>query len=83
MLEGDQNAVERLYASIEQDTRHADATLVRTQTQPDQNFPDWRMGFGALDGGPLEPSCRGIDPGPTETEAFFVHELLDVFDTHA
>ena len=41
------------------------------------------MDFGAIDSGWPTASYGGVGPGPTESEAGFVRDLLDVFDANA
>ncbi|GAA3574791.1 hypothetical protein GCM10022197_34840 [Microlunatus spumicola] len=81
VLEGDQDVVESLYASIEQDPRHDDVTLVRTREQDEREFPDWSMGFGAADGGSGGLPPAGVLPRESDAEAVFVRDLLGIFDT--
>lgn len=80
MLEGPRDAVESLYASIERDPRHDEVTLVRVREQRDREFPDWSMAFGAVDQGPVRITTGAVDPNPTDVEAAFVRDLLDLFD---
>jgi len=80
LIEGPRTAVESLYASIEQDRRHDEVTLVRTREQRAREFPGWSMAFGAVDEGRLQLLSGTADPRPTEAEATFVRELLAVFD---
>lgn len=84
-LEGSEEAVERLFASIEVDERHHDVVLVRRRTQPGRQFPNWTMEYGDVDPASTDPVAgtkpwtRGPDPQTAE-DADFVRELLDVFD---
>lgn len=80
MLEGTQEAVESLYASIQVDPRHTEVTLVRAREQRHPEFPDWSMGFGAIDEDSLEVSTGAARSSPTDAEAELVRELLAVFD---
>jgi hypothetical protein len=80
LLEGPRGAVESLYASIRVDERHDDVTLARTREQREREFPDWSMAFGAVDAKPLTIATGTAAASPTDVEAAFVRELLDVFD---
>jgi hypothetical protein len=80
MLEGTRGAVESLYASITLDERHDDVTLVRTREQREREFPDWSMAFGAVEEQPLTIATGTAAASPSDVEAAFVRELLDVFD---
>jgi hypothetical protein len=80
MLEGDRDAVESLYASIERDERHCDVTLVRTREEQRRQFPDWSMAYGTVDDDALGVAPDAVDPGPVSADAAFVRELLDIVD---
>jgi hypothetical protein len=49
-LEGAEDAVRDLYARICRDPRHRDVAIIFEQTIDQREFPDWSMGFKALDG---------------------------------
>jgi hypothetical protein len=80
VIEGARTAVESLYASIEQDRRHDEVTLVRTREQRAREFPGWSMAFGAVDEGRARIPTGTADPRPADVEATFVRDLLAVFD---
>lgn len=48
-LEGEEEAVDGLFARIRQDTRHRDVLLLYKETIRDRAFPDWTMGFNKMD----------------------------------
>lgn len=48
-IEGEAEAVEKLYAKIEKDPRHKDVTLLSKDPIKNRQFPDWSMGFGNID----------------------------------
>jgi len=45
VLEGPESTVRELYATIEEDPRHADAELILTTSTTERTFPDWEMGL--------------------------------------
>ncbi len=45
VLEGDAQAVDRLYNIIAEDPRHTGVMLISRQTVKERIFPDWEMGF--------------------------------------
>ena len=49
-LEGDEDTVRKLYASIRDDKRHRNVNTLLTISVAQRQFPDWRMGFKNLDG---------------------------------
>jgi hypothetical protein len=81
VLEGEREDVELLYASIENDPRHGEVTLVRAREQTEREFPDWSMAFGAPGDGPDGVATGALRTSPTLVEAVFVSELLGIFDT--
>ena len=48
LLEGDREAVERLYRQIAEDPRHHTKIVLEEGEVPARNFPDWSMGFRNL-----------------------------------
>jgi uncharacterized membrane protein (DUF373 family) len=50
VLEGDETAVNNLYAVIEKDPRHKNVTLLEKQEISERTFPYWSMGFEKMDG---------------------------------
>ena len=48
VLEGDRSEVEEVFASIEQDSRHQDVTVLQRKDVEERAFPDWAMGFRNL-----------------------------------
>lgn len=49
VLEGDEDAVLSLYATIERDDRHMSVMKIAQRNIPARFFPDWKMGFVNLD----------------------------------
>lgn len=48
VLEGDQETVDALYATIRADPRHTDVIQLLAHDIPHREFPDWAMGFEDL-----------------------------------
>ena len=65
VLEGDESAVTKVYASIQVDNRHKDIDLLRFEAKQHRHFPDWRMGFRDLDDdlGGLQGISNFLEPG--------------------
>lgn len=53
LLEGDEQAVRRLYAAIRLDLRHRDVTMLCEGRRLLRQFPRWSMSFRDLDEDPL------------------------------
>lgn len=49
VLEGDEEAVSRLYQTIERDQRHKGVIVLAKRKIAEREFPDWSMGFVNLD----------------------------------
>ncbi len=49
-LEGDQAVVDAAFARITADVRHRDVFITWREEIDERRFPDWSMGFEALDG---------------------------------
>ncbi|OEE61791.1 BLUF domain-containing protein [Enterovibrio norvegicus] len=49
ILEGEQQAVERLYCQIQQDDRHTSVVVLERSEITKRVFPDWSMGFKNLE----------------------------------
>jgi len=47
-IEGPEEAIERLYANIQADTRHYSVTTLIDDPLDERVFPDWSMGFAHL-----------------------------------
>lgn len=81
VLEGEEPAVRALFASIEQDPRHTDVSLLEAGTVPERVFARWAMARVSDDGErdiPLIAHPEGISPAagrPTTPEQ---DELLAV-----
>lgn len=54
VLEGDEEAVTRLYQTIERDQRHKGLILLAKRKIAEREFPDWSMGFVNL--GTIDPA---------------------------
>ncbi|NNC54921.1 MAG: BLUF domain-containing protein [Pseudomonadales bacterium] len=65
VLEGREQPVREVYASILADTRHTDINTLRLQETPARHFPDWTMAFGDLD---------APEPAVTDDDAKIVAE---------
>lgn len=50
VLEGELKAVRELFKQISQDKRHTDIALLFEELVSQPQYPDWSMGFQALDG---------------------------------
>lgn len=48
-LEGEQQDIEALFATISKDTRHRDVLLIYNKPMQQRGFPDWTMGFNKID----------------------------------
>lgn len=44
VLEGERRAVKRTFTRIAEDPRHANVSILSTETSPARMFPDWTMG---------------------------------------
>lgn len=49
VLEGPKEQVEKLYASIEKDSRHKDVMVISREEIQKRQFPSWEMAFQNLD----------------------------------
>jgi hypothetical protein len=45
LLEGDKEAVSKLYKTIKKDKRHSNVTLIIEEDIQERMFPDWNMAF--------------------------------------
>lgn len=81
VLEGDKEAVETVFASIERDSRHRGVTVLVREDAAHRDFPDWAMGFERVAGGlpegvsdvfPIESSRfrRRLDECAREVKSF-------------
>ena len=61
VLEGEQAAVQALYARIARDPRHQRITTILEGTTDAQHFPDWSMGFRDLQD-PAVTALPGYSP---------------------
>lgn len=48
VLEGSEHNVKNLFEKIKKDGRHQGILVLRESFQKDRNFPDWTMGFKAI-----------------------------------
>ncbi len=62
VLEGDYEAVNRIYKDIKDDTRHHKVTTVLEGNTEHRIFKDWSMGFKKLDGQQFEELSGYRDP---------------------
>jgi hypothetical protein len=49
VLEGEEEAVRRLYGLIRNDPRHREVTTIYTRMLDEREFPDWTMGFNCVE----------------------------------
>jgi hypothetical protein len=83
-IEGPDDVVDELYATIEADPRHRGVLQLLRDPVEERAFPDWSMGFQRLTDRELEvegfsPYLRErIQPG-SETSTDSAHRLLDTF----
>ncbi|MBA8792953.1 hypothetical protein FHX74_000547 [Friedmanniella endophytica] len=54
LLEGEEETVRSLYATISVDPRHHDVVPLWADERPDRLFPDWSMSFRDLTDGPVD-----------------------------
>jgi len=45
LLEGDEENVRKIFATVAQDQRHSDVRVIVDTKAPNRAFPDWTMGF--------------------------------------
>lgn len=62
VLEGEQSDVEELYARIRDDARHTKVTTLLDALAPRRLFPDWSLGFGAVNAAALARLSAYLDP---------------------
>lgn len=62
VLEGDNDAVADVYASITRDPRHTNLRLLLDAEIPARLFPDWTMGFEHVDDDELAENLEGFTP---------------------
>ncbi|RKR74832.1 FAD-dependent sensor of blue light [Frondihabitans australicus] len=60
ILEGEPSAVEDRYARIAGDPRHTDVRLLLCEEEDERRFPNWSMGYRALND-PLIGAIPGFD----------------------
>jgi hypothetical protein len=61
VLEGEEEAVRRVYARIGHDPRHRGLLTLLQGSQDERQFPDWTMGFRDLDSADVR-----VEPGYSE-----------------
>lgn len=54
LLEGDESAVRRVFASIQKDRRHHDVTVLVEQSVTERLFANWSMGFRDVNDADIE-----------------------------
>jgi hypothetical protein len=80
LLEGAQDDVRRLYATIVRDPRHRDVTTVAERHRLLRQFPSWTMAFRDLVGEPIaEPGYSALVDEALEQVPWAVEALLDRF----
>lgn len=76
LLEGGDEEVHALYASIRADDRHRDVTLVWDDQAVTRWFGDWWMAFRDLEDDPVtEPALTDVLRGPADASTFS-HEVV-------
>lgn len=55
LLEGPEDAIERIFSSIAEDDRHTGIVRIHSETDVEREFSDWAMGYSLLDD-PRAPS---------------------------
>jgi hypothetical protein len=68
MIEGTQDAIERLKGTIRVDPRHRDFTVLREAAAPRRMFPTWAMGFEITDD-PTDEMLEVLDEAFTHPSA--------------
>ena len=83
LLEGSQDSVDALYATIAVDPRHREVSTVMVEDRPERRFPDWTMGFGDVDGDfsdvPGFNDVLSSAKGPDGEDSEQVLALLELF----
>lgn len=86
VLEGDEEKVMQVYATIEQDPRHHQVMLISTRRIKARQFENWEMGFFNLDDADLRqiPGYSEFMNTPLNADKFFdqpgfAHRFLEVF----
>lgn len=82
VLEGGEANVHSVLADIEQDGRHKNLDILRSQRIPHRNFPNWTMGFASPD--PSLPAFTRFleaDVGPEyfDEDSVEAHAMLSAF----
>jgi len=62
VLEGDNDAVADVYASISRDPRHTNIRLLMDEEIPSRLFADWTMGFEQVESEDLRENLEGFTP---------------------
>lgn len=62
VLEGDEQDIADTYSKIEKDRRHKSLTVLVTGKLTKRNFPDWAMGFKAINPDELDELDGYINP---------------------
>lgn len=83
-IEGPDDVVDDLFATIEADRRHRGVLLLLRDTVVERGFPDWSMGFQRLTDRELEvegfsPYLRERVQAGSETSMDSAHRLLETF----
>ena len=73
-LEGPEESVEKVFASIETDPRHTGITVLQREQIETRSFPEWSMGFRNLSEREVHDIGDGL--GPRSGSAY---ELLELF----
>jgi hypothetical protein len=55
VLEGELDAVEQIFETIQCDPRHSDVTVLHVHEVPDRSFADWSMAFAGIEGVSVDP----------------------------
>ena len=49
VLEGNEETISKIYATIEKDPRHKNVTIIEKEQIAERSFPYWSMGFEKID----------------------------------
>jgi hypothetical protein len=82
VLEGSEANVRSVLTDIEQDGRHKDLDILRSERILHRNFSDWTMGFASLDSS-LPAFTRfleaGVRPEYFDEDSIEAHAMLSAF----
>jgi hypothetical protein len=65
-LEGDEAAVNKIYAAIQTDTRHKNLVKIISGELDERAFPNWSMAFSVIDHEQMEKLDGYVNPSKTD-----------------